>query len=126
MTVTLDVTAPRGWWQKADTYRLSTKQSESTMHTITKRPLEQSDFEAPIYNHTLDHLNGLIEDGMWKEVKAELPEGFLQRRIWKVSYMTLANILVQRRNHRLPQWPYFCREVLKGVDHPELLPKMEE
>ena len=29
-----EVTAPRYWWQEADTYRLSTKQSESTMHTL--------------------------------------------------------------------------------------------
>ena len=34
----LDVTAPRYWWQDADTYRLSTKQSQSTNHTILKRP----------------------------------------------------------------------------------------
>ena len=36
----LDITAPRFWWQEADTYRLSTKQSESTMHTMTNRPMK--------------------------------------------------------------------------------------
>lgn len=34
MYLWLDVTAPRCWWQEADTYRLSSKQSESTMHTL--------------------------------------------------------------------------------------------
>ena len=41
-----DVTAPRYWWAEADTYKVATTaQSESTMHTIMKRPLEERDFE---------------------------------------------------------------------------------
>ncbi len=36
MVVWLDVRAPRYWWQEADTYRISTKQSESTMHTLVR------------------------------------------------------------------------------------------
>ena len=37
----IDIVAPRYWWQEADTYRISTKQSGSTMHTIQKRLLEK-------------------------------------------------------------------------------------
>jgi hypothetical protein len=44
----LDVTAPRFWWQEADTYRISTKQSESTMHTLCKTELTEDDFEYSI------------------------------------------------------------------------------
>ena len=38
--VWLNVKAPRYWWQEADTFRLSTKQSESTMHTLNKELAE--------------------------------------------------------------------------------------
>ena len=34
LKVWLEVTAPRYWWSEADTYRLTTKQSNSTMHTL--------------------------------------------------------------------------------------------
>ena len=60
--VWFEVDFPRFAWSEGDTYRVgSVKQSESTMHTITKRNLEQSDFEMPIYEMTLKRLNTLIE-----------------------------------------------------------------
>jgi len=45
----LDITAPRYWWQQFDTYRAGvSKQSASTMHTMTRRALTQEDFEHSI------------------------------------------------------------------------------
>lgn len=134
----LDVTAPRYWWQEADTYRLSTKQSDSTMHTIHKRRLSQEDFEFPIYEHTLMRLNDLIEDykaareakmditETLVRLKNELPEGFIQRRVWVMNYKCLRNIIMQRRDHRLPHWHVFCTQVLNQVEHPELLPSISD
>jgi hypothetical protein len=105
------VTAPRYFWQQSDTYRLSTKQSESTMHTMLKRPLTQDDFEMPILPSYLDHLNGLIREKKFNKLKNDLPEGFLQKRVWCMSYKTLRNILSQRKFHKLPEWQTF-REVM--------------
>jgi hypothetical protein len=128
----LDVTAPRYWWQEADTYRLSTKQSESTMYTIQKNFLTQEDFQSPINGETLLWINYLIhkynrskntEDLV--RLKNELPEGFLQRRIWVMSYKTLRNIILQRISHRLPLWKEFCSYITQNVEHSELLPKGE-
>jgi hypothetical protein len=135
--VWIDVTAPRFWWQEADTYRMSTKQSESTMHTIDKRELTNADFETWL---SLDQLKSInISLDMYKECKGDplmeivmlvrlknaLPEGFLQRRIWVMNYKTLRNIIKQRRTHRLPQWRQFCASVLEQVQHPELLPTLD-
>ena len=116
-----DITAPRFWWQEADTYRLSTKQSESTMHTLRRRPLAQDDFEYPIYN--LAEINRILSSDIPLEaIKNILPEGFLQRRIWVMNYKTLRNILLQRSTHRLPQWQQFCAYVRSSALHPDLLP----
>lgn len=134
MYVWLDVTLPRCVWQEADTYRISTKQSESTMHTITKRKLTADDFEdGEIYHRTLDYLNGLIS--LYKEnkdketflrIKYSLPEGFLQRRIWCMSYKTLQNVYYQRINHRMPQWKNMLQVVLSELEHPEFIVKNNE
>lgn len=135
MIIYLDVTAPRFWWQEADTYRVgTTKQSESTMHTITKCNLIQDDFEYPIPFRWLEDLNHLIylyktvtdveeKKKIFLQIKNNLPEGFLQRRIWMISYKTLQNIYNQRYNHRLPQWKEFLDSVLSQIKHPEFIIK---
>lgn len=120
--VWMDIDAPRYFWQQFDTYRIGvTKQSQSTMHTMAARPLQQSDFEHPIPNEHLHHLNMLIADEKWQDVKRDLPESFLQRRIVCLNYMSLQRMIRQRRAHRLVEWQIFIDEVLEQSEHPELL-----
>lgn len=136
ITVWLDVRAPRYWWQEADTFRLSTKQSESTMHTLTDellavdmddaaavRAFLEQNFEPDAC--PLDTLQAIYTAAQNKDligVKKRLPEGFLQTRLWCMSYKTLRNIILQRRTHRLPHWKQFIQQTLEQVQHPELLP----
>jgi hypothetical protein len=118
----LDVRAPRYFWQQFDTYRVGiSKQSESTMHTMTRRPLEQGDFEHCIPAEHLAHLNARIALADSEGAKRDLPESFLQRRIVCLNYMTLQRIVRQRATHRLPEWQVFIEQVLTQVAHPELL-----
>ncbi len=120
--VWLDITAPRYWWQEADTYRVgSTKQSESTMHTMMKNPLTQENFENPIPDEILNYLEDLRKEKKFRELKNVLPEGYLQRRIWNLNYMVIRNIVMQRRNHRLPEWRLFCEVVTTKLEHKEFL-----
>ena len=120
MVVWLDITAPRYWWSQVDTYRVGvSKQSESTMHTILKREIGQSDFERDVHPDYLEHLNNLIKEGKLVEVKQALPESFLQRRIVCLNYATLQRIERQRRTHKLPEWQSFCDSVLLGVKYPK-------
>ena len=49
--VCVDVTAPMYWWKEYDTYKVATvANSTSTMHKITSKPFELSDF-------SVDHMN---------------------------------------------------------------------
>ena len=114
-----DVTGPRYWWAEADTFKVGTvAQSESTMHTIMRRPLVDSDFEKPVPPPVLENVNLFVE--MYRSARPEtkqewfldlknvLPEGFLQRRIWTLNLANMKNIYRQRINHRLPQWHTVC------------------
>jgi hypothetical protein len=71
-----------------DTYRIGTDRlsSESTMHCEGR---------------------GMSEEEL-VEMKNNLPEGTMQKRVQVFSYQTLRRIYVQRRNHRLPHWREFC------------------
>jgi len=122
IVVWLEIKAPRFIWQEFDTYRIGvSKSSESTMHTILKRPLTQDDFDIPIGFWRLRRLNSLIKKQKFLELKNELPEGFLQRRMVVLNYKVLRNIISQRKNHRLPHWKMMIEQILNQLDHPELL-----
>lgn len=115
MVVWLDIEAPRFWWSEFDTYRVGiTKQSDSTMHTLKKSALTQDNFEYEIPDDYLKHLNRLItENSGIDKIKNDLPDGFLQGRTVCTNYKVLRNIILQRRNHKLPQWHLFCDEMKK-------------
>ena len=119
-----DATFPRFLWQEVDQYRIGvTTQSESTMHTIMNRPLEHADFEyGRIDNGILDRLNKMIEEyreskdpELFLRVKCDLPEGFLQRRVWSLSLANMKNIYSQRKSHRLPQWQQICASFVEAT-----------
>lgn len=136
----IEVTAPRYWWQEADTFRLSTKQSESTMHTLIKelQNLDKDDesalavfcmFEDADYIGFFETMKVVVDvansDTLTEReklviIKQRLPEGFLQRRLWCMNYKCLRNIIIQRKNHRLPHWQSFIKQVINQIDHPEL------
>lgn len=131
--VWVDIDAPRYWWSEFDTYRVGvSKQSESTMHTITKKMLTEKDFEGNVSYDHIYHINNMIrsyreeEDAekkkaLFLEIKQNLPEGFLQRRIVCMSYKTLQNMYWQRKNHRLPEWEKFFRLIFNGLEHKEFI-----
>ena len=118
----IDVTAPRHFWQQFDTYRVGiTKQSGSTMHTLTRRPVTQADFETAIPDETLARLNALIAAKDLHALKNELPEGYLQRRIVCLNYKALRNIIAQRRTHRNKPWQVFCQAMIEQSRHTAFL-----
>lgn len=117
-----DILAPRYFWVEADTYRISTKQSASTIHTLKKSPLSQENFEHEISGFYIDYLNTMIKNNQpLVEIKNALPEGFLQRRIWMFSYKTLQNIYNQRHDHKLIEWHICIDHMLAQIERPEFI-----
>ena len=130
MVVWLNIRAPRYWWQEFDTYRVGmTKQSESTMHTLTKQDIDNSNFAFPVRQSYIEYLRELASkasrgfEESFLELKNALPEGFLQRRIVCTNYKCLKNIIEQRKKHRLPEWRCFVDYLINRLDYRELLTK---
>ena len=123
IVIWLDITAPRYWWQQFDTYRVGvTKQSGSTMHNILKQGVDQTNFEGGISRETLIRINKLIATEKFKQVKRELPEAFLQRRIVCLNYKVINHIIGQRERHRLVEWRIFCTAMRDVLTFKEFLP----
>ena len=133
MQVWINIRAPRYFWAEFDTYRAgTTKQSESTIHTLTKAEITQDDFCHVIVKETIDYLNMLINKysteeepalkKLWfKAIKANLPEGYLQSRLVCTNYKVLRNIIWQRRNHRLQEWRDFIGALKEQVAYKDIL-----
>jgi len=126
ITVWLDITAPRYWFTQLDTYKVGKEQlSESTMHALMRGIKYSEDYVPETSMLSIQVVNNAIWDGNFAGAKANLPEGFLQRRILCTNYQTLGRIISQRRNHKLPEWHLFIRAILTQVEHPEWLPGYE-
>jgi hypothetical protein len=118
------VTAPRGWWQEMDTYTVGgvTKNSASTMHTLSKELVTKEHFASGTSQVIIDNLNELISSGTDITIlKMNLPESYLQTRELCINYMSLQNIIKQRTGHRLKMWDIFINRILAQVEHPKLL-----
>lgn len=128
----VDITLSRSMWQEFDTYRIGvSKQSESTMHTITQDEFSLEDFEldenlvtsryvvatakAMVIHFlsiktTVDKAfeEKVINETEYREtIKKILPECFLQKRRVSLNYAVLKTMYKQRINHRNREWPRF-------------------
>ena len=93
------ITAPVYWWAEEETYRAGHERlaSESTMHIDCK---------------------GLSGKEL-QEAKAAIPMGKELTKVDMFSYQALRKMVVQRHNHRLPEWHQF-------IDWIKTLPLAEE
>lgn len=114
--IQFEMKAPRYFWQQFDTYRFVDKSSESTMHTL-KHGVTQDDFYLYINDEILKWYIELFNTFKMNEMKASLPEGFLQTRDISTNYATLRNIYRQRRKHKLNEWQLFCDWIEQLPEH---------
>jgi hypothetical protein len=123
IVVWLLISAPRSWWQEMDTYRVGvTKNSASSMHTLLKEPVTKYNFEEGTSEVLIESLNKLISDKAdITIVKNNLPEGYIQTRQMCLNYMSLQNIIKQRKGHRLKYWKQFDSDITSQLQHPELI-----
>jgi len=122
IVVWMEIEAPRFWWSEFDTYRVGmTKQSDSTMHTLKRQPLMQHNFEYNILSFYLCYLNKMIKrNESIDKIKNALPDGFIQGRSICTNLKVIRHIILQRHDHKLPQWRYFC-EKMKELKYYEYL-----
>lgn len=138
--VSMDITAPLYWWKEMDTYKVGTiANSESTMHTLSKNPITRGCFSFDKFNEEPQWCGmGLVsepdiefiqneiigyceflrqkfldtkDNQYWRALIQLLPESWNQTRTWTGNYEVLANIITQRKTHKLKEWVDFCEAV---------------
>ena len=132
--VTCDILAPLYWWKEFDTYKVgTTANSCSTMHKIHEKRFTIDDFST---DHLLGAGKSALEDVIcelnyfresyledknklcWWQLIQLLPSSYNQLRTVTMNYEVLANIIRQRKNHKLDEWVVFCEIML--IENPIL------
>ena len=129
-----DATFTRALWSEYDTYHFNTKNSCSTMHKLLDGnkvidkslflydPEDEEIIEAAVKR--LEYLRQLYNDKETENknnylirAKRILPEGFLQMRTVSTNYEELLTMYHQRKNHRMPEWKQFCKELKEKLPY---------
>ena len=128
--VACDILAPLYWWKEFDTYKVgTTANSCSTMHKIHEKRFSLDDFST---DHLLRSGKSTLEDVIydlnyfralyletrnkpyWWQLIQLLPSSYNQLRSVTLNYKVLANIIRQRKNHKLDEWIVFCETMLEA------------
>lgn len=136
--VSLDMTCSQVLWMQFDTYKIgTTKNSCSKMHRIHVKAFEPDDFShegisavggfaEDQFHRTLETLeklrnlfNETKEKKYWRAMIELLPSGYNLKATITMNYENVANIIHQRRGHKMDEWNQF-------IDFLETLPYVKE
>lgn len=134
--ISMDITAPLYWWKEFDTYKIGTvANSRSTMHKLTAKPFELSDFSTDhLTEYSREVMKCLIdvlnihrtlymqtitgqEKIYWWQMVQLLPESYNQMRTITMNYEVAAAIIRQREGHKLDEWRDFVNVLENSVPY---------
>lgn len=119
--LTVDISAPRYWWQEFDTYKVgTTANSCSTMHKLYHKEFTLDDFEigetddeeikntiisiCKVLNKYREKYLETKDFNLIRQMKKILPESYIQKRTVSMNFEVLLNMVEWRKTHRLPEW----------------------
>ena len=139
--VSVDITAPMYWWKEYDTYKVATvANSTSTMHKITSKKFELSDFSCDKMDEdTLDFMQKVIDKledlrlkyletkdkQIWYDIIQLLPSSYNQMRTCTMNYENLISMYYARKTHKLDEWHVFC-DWVKTLPYADVMILMKE
>ena len=139
--VSVDITAPMYWWKEYDTYKVATvANSTSTMHKITSKKFELSDFSCDkmdadslaFMQTVIDKLEELRlkyletkDKQIWYDIIQLLPSSYNQMRTCTMNYENLISMYYARKTHKLDEWHIFC-DWVKSLPYADVMILVKE
>lgn len=128
--VSMDIIAPVFFLSELDTYKIYTvRNSTSLMHTGGRRDFTLDDFSfedmdkddaAELLQIVNKYRQRYAEDKSEHNLRAlrqSVSMAYNYRITWTANYEVCANIIRQRRTHRLSEWREFCDILLKELPY---------
>lgn len=129
--VQFDLTFTVKAWTEAQRYHfLEFISSQSTMHRITKFDIDKQYIGyvdgrmIDVMHELIDEYNAMDDTEQKKQQYLKIlysnPCGFRLTAGMTTNYRQLKTIVMQRSNHRLPEWRWFCQQVMELPHFKEL------
>ena len=119
--VSFDLTCSNKMWVEFERYHFADiVSSQSTMHRIAKLVNTNDYYNEYVTQNTIDEVNRLV--GIYNETNNKedylkllynIPSGLELTAQIVTNYRQLKTMVIQRYNHRLPEWRKFCEEIMK-------------
>ncbi|TVR73030.1 MAG: hypothetical protein EA427_02625 [Spirochaetaceae bacterium] len=121
VTLSMEIRAPVSWWKQAQHYFQEILWVRSRPEDDPEgRQLQQNDFEQPVPEAVLDHLNQMVASGDRTALHSSLPDSFVRRGVTHTNLAVLRDIITQRGHYDQGHWAVFCR-FLRNEQRLELL-----
>lgn len=127
IVVQFDLTFTVKAWTEAERYHFfEFVSSQSTMHKITEFDLDSAYIEyvdkrmIPIMKELVDEYNANPTPENYLKVLYSNPVGFRLTARMTTNYRQLKTMYHQRKNHRLPEWRWFC-DWVRGLPNSEFI-----
>lgn len=125
--VQFDLTFSNKAWVEAERYHwFDFVSSQSTMHMITRFDIEKQCISF-VDHRVIDVLKEKVKEynanpsiENYPYVLYNIPSGFRLTARMTTNYRQLKTIYSQRKNHRLPEWRWFC-DWIKTLPHSEMI-----
>lgn len=103
------------------------RQANNLRYLLNHSENEELFQECLVWEKIIECLNNMRElyfdtkdEQVFQQIRALMPQGYMQRSTFMFNYEVLANIYKSRKNHRLDEWHEFC-DWIKTLPHSELI-----
>ena len=123
LQVWVKIEAPLFWWVEFDTYKVGvTSNRSSTMHKLNHTKLTKEMFSYAISDSSMREIQQVIDSDLPIYIKkGVLPQGIIMSGVVNLNYAVVKRIYLQRRNHRLIQWPMFLDQLFSQLKYKDLI-----
>lgn len=108
-------------------YDILPAQANNLRYLLNHSENEELFQECLVWEKIIECLNNMRElyfdtkdEQVFQQIRALMPQGYMQRSTFMFNYEVLANIYKSRKNHRLDEWHEFC-DWIKTLPHSELI-----
>ncbi len=124
LDVVLDITATNHFWQQITGFMKEIRWVRKDL-SEEGRQITGDDFEGPVPEKLLEHINLYLENEERVKALELLPDNFVKQGLAKCDYKTLREIYHDRRHYRYGDWKILC-DVIETLPYQELITLNEE
>lgn len=112
-------------------YGITPEQANNSRYIMQHSENEELFNECYMWERLISYLNSMRElyvetkdDNVFRDIRALMPQGYMQKSTLMINYEVLHNIYFSRKDHKLDEWHAFC-DWIETLPYSELITQKE-